>query len=795
MVENAGEPQGTLPLLPLRSMVLFPGLGQPVDLARATSVAAVRAARQGARGHRRGARILVATQREAMVERPRQHDLQPVAVVAEILQVLQGVPGRVTAIVRGLHRANILEVHEADDFFEASFQRCHDRMGDPTLAYALAGAVQDLARQHDELLPQSAKTKQRAHTLMLIENERAPGAMADLAASHIELESDERVRLLLELHVTERLRQLMELLSHRMNVLRVKRDLDKHVRDHLSRHEHEALLRHKLRAIQSELGRDDDDDGGRTEIHDRLEKKTLSDEARTVAERELARLARMNPSSNEANIARTYLEWLADLPWGTQDATEDRLDIPAARELLERAHHGLFRVKKRIIEYLSVRKLAPGIRGPILCLVGPPGVGKTSLGRSIADALDRRFVRISLGGLRDDAEIRGHRRTYVGAMPGRVIQAMKRAGSTNPVILLDELDKLVAPDLRGDPAGAMLEVLDPEQNDGFEDHYLGLGYDLSRVIFVATANDGSRIPDVLRDRLEIIEVSGYTTTEKVAIARDHLLPRVRKDIGLHANLEIGDEVILALATEHTRESGVRDLQRKIEALLRDVAMGIVEGRGAPERLSLEDVTRILGPPKFHPEVAGGEPPIGVVCGLGWTSSGGRLLFVEAILTDGDGKIRLTGKLGEVMQESGQTAISLVRSMAETLGIPNDFLSHHDIHVHLPQGAVPKDGPSAGVTTTTALVSALTRRRVRTDVAMTGEITLRGRVLAIGGVREKVVAAHRAGIREVILPLANRKDEPNIPEAVLADMQLHYVSEVGQVLEHALADPAPAEAAQ
>jgi ATP-dependent Lon protease len=468
------------------------------------------------------------------------------------------------------------------------------------------------------------------------------------------------------------------------------------------------------------------------------------------------------------------------------------LDVKAARSILEEDHYGLAKAKRRIIEYLGVRQLAPDLRGPILCLVGPPGVGKTSLARSVARALERRFVRISLGGLRDEAEIRGHRRTYVGSMPGRILQAMKRAGSTNPVLLLDEIDKLVAPDLRGDPAGALLEILDPETNATFEDHYLGVPYDLSRVLFFCTANDGSRIPAVLRDRLEVIELSGYTNLEKLSICRRWLLPRAHRESGLPGVVpRMDDAVIDALTSEYTRESGVRGLERVTEALLRDLAMGVAEGQPVPEELRLADLRRVLGPPKYLPEIVEREPPVGVVAGLGWTATGGRLLMVEAQVSPGDGRVRLTGKLGEVMKESGQTALSLLRSRGEALGLARDFFATHDVHVHFPQGAVPKDGPSAGVTTTTALYSALTRMRVRTDIAMTGEVTLHGRVLPIGGVREKLVAAYRAGIREVILPAGNRKDEPDIPDEVRREVRLHFVEHIDEVLRLALLPPAAA----
>lgn len=771
-------------------MTLLPGIGQPVELGRAASVEAVRMARDLPSDDPCHRLVLVATQREEITEHPGLEDVYPVGVLAEITQALLGVGSRMTAIVRGIERVHILGVDRRQPPPLARFQRAHEPMGDPTMAYALAGTLQDMVKQYDNLLPSSSQSKQRSQGLSIIAAERGPSRIADLCAAHVGLDPEHLAELLHELTITERLRKVVEFVSRKIHVLEVKRDLDRHVRDHLSRHEQEALLRHKLRAIQSELGQDDDDNG-LGELDSRLDHADLPDDARAIADRELNRLRRMNPQSGEATIVRTYLELMADLPWSDTTATPDSLDIPAARNLLEREHYGLDKVKKRILEYLCVRKLAPEKRGPILCLAGPPGVGKTSLARSVAETLGREFVRISLGGVRDDSEIRGHRRTYVGSLPGRLISAMKRAGTKNPVFLLDEIDKLGGPDHRGDPAGALLEALDPEQNDAFEDHYLATPFDLSRVIFLTTANDLHRIPHVLRDRLEVIELSGYTVEEKIAIGRDYLLPRALADHGLaDESLTLGDDLLLSLATEYTRESGVRNLQRELEGLLRDLAMEIARGQPPKSRLDRDDLLRILGPPKYYDEHADQVPALGVVNGLGWTPTGGRLLIVETTLTLGDGQLRLTGRLGDVMRESAQTALSLVRSTAEQLGVDPRFVERHDVHVHLPAGAVPKDGPSAGVTLTTALVSVLTGRPVRHDIAMTGEVTLRGRVLAIGGVREKVLAAHRAGLRDVILPHRNAKDEPDIPEPVRKDLRIHYVNRIEQVLELCLLDPEP-----
>ncbi len=771
-----------------------------MELGRHASVDAIRVARERPKDDPRHRLIIVATQREELTERPTLDDLYPVGVLAEVTQALLGVGSRMTAIVRGIERVHILELDRTSSPSVVRYQRAHEPMGDPTLAYAMAGTLQDLVRQHDGLLPTNSQSKQRTQAMAVINAERAPARIADLCATHVGLDPTELAELLHELTVTERLRKVLEFVSHRIHVLQVKRDLDRHVRDHLSRHEQEALLRHKLRAIQSELG--DDDDGGLGELDARLDEADLPADARVIVDRELGRLRRMNPQSGEATIVRTYLELVADLPWGDHTATPDSLDIGAARDLLARDHYGLEKVKRRIIEYLCVRKLAPKKRGPILCLAGPPGVGKTSLARSIAETLGRKFVRVSLGGVRDDSEIRGHRRTYVGALPGRMIQSMKRAGTKNPVFLLDEIDKLGGAEMRGDPAGALLEALDPEQNDAFEDHYLATAFDLSHVIFVCTANDLHKIPPVLRDRLEVIELGGYTVEEKIAIGRDYLLPRTLEDHGLEQTAPaVPEDVLLSLATEYTRESGVRNLQRVLEALLRDTAMELAQGDTPRTTLSRDDLSRVLGPPKFYDELVDHEPSPGVVTGLGWTPTGGRLLFVEVSLTSsvsGEGKLRLTGRLGDVMRESAQTALSLVRSDAERFGLDARDIASRDVHMHVPAGAVPKDGPSAGITLTTALVSALTRRPARTDIAMTGEVTLHGHVLAIGGVREKVLAAHRAGIRDVILPRRNAKDEPDIPKAVRTDLRIHYVDHIDDVLGLCLLEPEPeldADAAQ
>jgi ATP-dependent Lon protease len=828
---------GVLPLLPLRSAVLFPGVSMPVDLGRPASVEAVR--RATAHGRRLGPpnQVIVAIQRDPMNDQPALADLYPIATITRIVQVLRGLPGRMTVIVRGLERVVIDGLERVDGCDLVRFRRAAAGLGNPTMNTALAGVLRDLVKRHEAQLPASRAGQQRQESVQEIMDEREPGVVGDLVANLVELETRDRVALLQQLDLTERLRRLIELVAQRCNELEVKRDIDRSVRDHLSRHEHEAVLRHKLRAIQAELG-DDDPDSWLDELSERLDQMVLPEHVQVAVERELARLERMNPQSSEAMIARTYLEWVADLPWLIRNNPPQRgdLDLAAARARLDADHHGLEKVKKRVLEYLAVRKLAPDQRGPLLCFAGPPGVGKTTLARSIATTLRREFVRISLGGVRDDAEIRGHRRTYVGALPGRLIQAMKAAGTPDPVILLDEIDKLSGADLRGDPASALLEALDPEQNDSFEDHYLGLPFDLSRVVFICTANEVGAIPAVLRDRLEFIRLSGYTLEEKLAIAKRHLLPKELRDNGLMPELladeepapgslreqrarntsllasirregddpvpgdprppvVIDDAAIELLATEYTRESGVRNLQRQLAALLRDVAMQKAEGKvGLDEvvQIGVAELSRVLGPPRYGEELMGIGPRVGVCTGLGWTPTGGRLLFVEVSTVPGKGMLRLTGSLGDVMKESAQAALSLIRSQARRFGVEHIAFDKRDVHVHLPSGGIPKDGPSAGIALTTALVSALGGRPVRHDIAMTGEVTLRGHVLPVGGVREKLLAAHRAGIRDVILPSRNRKDEPELPEAARKDLRLHFVAHVDEVLELALLD-APARA--
>jgi ATP-dependent Lon protease len=606
-----------------------------------------------------------------------------------------------------------------------------------------------------------------------------PGTLADMVISHLNVPHQEKQEALETLDIRERLHKILKALTHQVEILELGQKIQAEVRDRMDKAQREYFLREQLKVIRKELGEAEGIEAEVEELQKKIEKKELPDYVREEAQKELKRLSRIHPTSAEYTVIRNYLDWLLELPW--LESTEDRLDLKKAREILDRDHYDLEKVKKRILEHLAVLKLKPDMKGPILCFVGPPGVGKTSLGRSIAEALGRKFLRISLGGVRDEAEIRGHRRTYVGAMPGRIIQGLRRVGVNNPVFMLDEIDKLGA-DFRGDPAAALLEVLDPEQNQSFSDHYLELPFDLSRVMFIATANVLDTIPTPLLDRMEIIEIPGYTEEDKLKIARYYLVPRQLEAHGLtKKHLRFTERALAKIITYYTREAGVRNLEREIGAVCRAVAKEVAEGRTEPVTVRVKEVERYLGPPKFLPEVAERVKVPGVAIGLAWTPVGGEILFVEATRMKGTGRLILTGKLGEVMRESAETALSYLRSRAQELGIEEDLFSKVDVHIHVPAGAIPKDGPSAGITMLSALVSLFTGRTVRHDVAMTGEITLRGLVLPVGGIKEKVLAAKRAGIKEVILPKRNEKDLLDVPKEAREKLTFHLVSRVEEAL--------------
>ena len=619
-----------------------------------------------------------------------------------------------------------------------------------------------------------------------------PGVLADLVASVINATIEEKQKILEILDVKERLREVTRLVNHQVEILELGSKIQSQVKDDMDKSQREYYLRQQLAAIRKELGETDDEKVEVEEYRAKIEKKNLPEEAKKEAERELARLSRMHPSSAEYTVSATYLDWMTALPWN--EKTEDNLDIKKARRVLDEDHYGLEKAKKRIIEYLAVRKLKPDTKGPILCFAGPPGTGKTSLGHSIGRALGRKFIRISLGGIRDEAEIRGHRRTYVGALPGRIIQGIRRAESNNPVFMLDEIDKLGS-DFRGDPSSALLEVLDPEQNFSFADHYLDVPFDLSHVMFITTANMLETIPPALRDRLEVIELTGYTIDEKIRIAQRYLIPRQTEANGLKPDqIRITKSALSHIITGYTREAGVRNLEREIAAICRGVASQIAEGDVEKASITARDIHRFLGPVRITSEAAARTSKPGVVMGLAWTPTGGDVLFIEATSMKGKGGLTLTGQLGDVMKESATAALSFIRANAEELGIAKDFFEGMDIHIHVPSGAIPKDGPSAGVTMLTALVTLLTNRTVKKDLAMTGEITLRGLVLPIGGIKEKVLAAHRAGVKTLILPKWNRKDLEEVPAKVWKEITFHFVDEMMEVLRIAM-DKAPDPPAQ
>ena len=769
-----------LPVLPLRNLVLFPGVVMPVDVGRASSLRLV----DDVVGRGASARLVVTTQREAQVDEPRPEDLHTIGVEAEVLKVVKLADTRVTVVLRGVERVKLVEFVKRTPYLSAQVQPIPDTIDNSVEVEGLAMAVRESAKQMIALSPEIPD-----EAANVLEQIKDPGRLADLSAANLDLSADDRLALLSEPSVSARLGKVLTALRHRIEVFKVKEKIDTQVREEFSRNQREVVLRQKMKAIQNELGELGDESEDAEEWERKIKEAGMPDEAEKAAKKQLGRLKSMPSASAEYTVVRTYLEWLVELPWSKQ--TADKLDLPEARAILDKDHYDLDRVKKRIIEYLAVRKLAPNKKGPILCLVGPPGVGKTSLGKSIARALGREFYRMSLGGIHDEAEIRGHRRTYIGALPGRIIQAMKRAGTKNPVIVLDEIDKLGA-DFRGDPSAALLEVLDPEQNNTFSDHYLEVPFDLSRVLWIATANMLDPIPPALRDRLEIIELPGYTHTEKRSIARAFLLPKQLAEHGLtEHHLTLTDYALDEIIEHYTREAGVRSLEREIASVCRGIAVKVAAGTDYKTAIEASDIAEFLGPEKFESEVAERTEVPGVATGLAWTAVGGDILFVEVTRMVGKGNLVMTGQLGNVMKESAQAAASYVRSHAEELGINPNFFEKADLHIHVPAGGTPKDGPSAGVTLLTAMVSLLTGRRVRHDVAMTGEISLRGNVLPVGGIKEKILAAHRAGLKRVILPERNRKDLVDVPDEIKNTLDLRFARRMNEVIELAL-EPASDE---
>jgi len=766
-----------LPVLPIRNAVLFPGAVAPFDVGREKSVALVENIENLTQPI-----IAIFAQRDPATDDPGQSDLYPVGVAARVLKALKHSSGNYSLILQGLVRVRMERMLKETPFLEARISRLDEPKTEDVESEALAMSLRDVAKQVIQLMPELPR-----EAGALIDSIQEPGQLADLVAANLDAPVEEKAQLLETVDSKERIRKVLRLLTRQLEILKMRERINSQIKEEMGKNQREYVLRQQLKAIKEELGEEDGDQGDLDALEERITKAHLPKEADQTARKQLKRLRSMQVGSAEYTVVRTYIDWILDIPWTKE--TTDNLDIAQVRQVLDEDHSGLEKVKKRIVEYLAVRKLKKDKKGPILCLIGPPGVGKTSLGRSVARALGRKFVRVSLGGVHDEAAIRGHRRTYVGALPGQVIQSMKKATTVNPVFMLDEIDK-IGHDFRGDPAAALLEVLDPEQNDTFSDHYLEVPYDLSKVMFIATANVGDTIPAPLKDRMEIIEIPGYTRREKLDIARDHLLPKQLDEHGITSEkLDFQDGALESIIDHYTREAGVRNLERQVAAAIRGIAVKVAEGEAGPWALTQEeDLRPYLGPPRFTSEVAERTDEPGVATGLAWTAVGGEILFIEATRMHGTGKMQLTGQLGEVMKESAQAAMSYVRTRAKALHIPEDFLEKSDVHIHIPAGAMPKDGPSAGVTMMTALVSLLTKIRVRHDVAMTGEITLRGRVLPVGGIKEKVLAAHRAGIKRVILPERNQADIEEIPKEIRESLEFFPVTKMDEVLANALEEP-------
>jgi ATP-dependent Lon protease len=785
MNKPPGEPQpeeaikipDVLPVLPLKDTVVFPYIILPLSVGRDKSVLAVDRALSESRV------IMLVAQRDAATDNPGEPDLFEVGTAAVIMRMLKLPDGRIRILVQGLARARVQHISQMEPYLQAKIERIEEPRPE-------AGPleVEALVRSVKESLDRAVTLGKgiSPEVMVIAANLEDAGRLADLAASNLELKLAEAQGVLETIDPIARLRKVSDLLAREIQVLTMQQEISSQARGEIDRSQREYFLRQQLKAIQQELGEGEELAEEIANYRKLADEKQLPEEAREELERQIRRLERSHPESAETQIIRTYLDWLTTLPWTT--FSEDDLDLVHAQGVLDEDHYDLEKIKERILEYLAVRKLKPDTRGPILCFVGPPGVGKTSLGRSIARSLGRKFVRISLGGVRDEAEIRGHRRTYVGALPGRIIQGVRQAGTSNPVFVLDEIDKIGA-DFRGDPSSALLEVLDPEQNWSFVDHYLGIPYDLSKVMFIATANMLEPIQPAFLDRMEVIRLTGYTQEEKVRIARLHLLPKQTKENGLTPEqIAFSDEAIAAVIAGYTKEAGLRNLEREIAAICRKVAVKVA--RGETERMAIDpaQVEELLGARKHFAEELLNRDRVGVATGLAWTAVGGDLLFIEVVAVPGKGQLLLTGQLGDVMKESAQAAVSYARSYAALHGLGDDFFAKHDLHVHVPAGSIPKDGPSAGITIGTAILSVLTGKPINRRVAMTGEITLRGDVLPIGGLKEKTLAAKLAGIHTVLVPKLNRRDLAEIPAAITDGLTFHFVDHMDEVLKLALLDP-------
>jgi ATP-dependent Lon protease len=761
----------SLPLLPLRGVLVFPFMVIHLDVGREKSIAALDQAMVADK------QILLASQEDAQTDDPVPEEIYSVGTIAEIKQLLKLPGGTVRVLVEGISRARVEKYIAVEPYYQVEVTEYLETEEKTPEVEAL---TRSLVFQFEQYVKLSKKIP--AETVVSIITIEDAGRLSDLIASHLTIKLADKQRILDAVEVRERLETINGILAKEIEILELERKINARVRKQMEKTQKEYYLREQLRAIQKELGeREEGSDG--LEYRERIEEADLPEDVAEKALKEVERLEKMPAMAAEAAVVRTYLDWLLELPWRKQ--TKDRLDLDQAQKILDEDHYGLKKVKERILEYLAVRQLAQKLKGPILCLVGPPGVGKTSLAKSIARALERKFVRISLGGVRDEAEIRGHRRTYVGALPGRIIQGMRQAGSKNPVFLLDEIDKM-SMDFRGDPSAALLEVLDPEQNNVFSDHYIEIPFDLSHVFFITTANTTHTIPSALLDRMEVIHLPGYTEEEKINIGMRYLLPKQRQEHGLQKKqMTLSENALKKVIREYTREAGVRNLERSLAAICRKAAREIVQERVQRVRVTHRNLKRYLGIPRFRYGIAGQEDEVGVATGLAWTEVGGDVLSIEVSIVPGKGKLTLTGQLGDVMRESAQAGFSYIRSRAGYLQISDTFPEQMDIHIHIPEGAIPKDGPSAGITMATALASALTQKAVRADVAMTGEITLRGRILPVGGVKEKILAAHRAGVKKILLPVENRRDLEEIPANVKRDLKFIFVEHMDQVLKEAL----------
>ncbi len=774
-VENEPvEIPNVLPLLPVRDIVVYSYMFLPLFVGRENSIKAVEEALEKDR------LILLATQKDPSKDSPEPNDVYEVGTIAMIMKKLKLPDNRIKILVQGISKAKIIKYTQTSPVFHVEIEKIVEEVPEE-LSVELEALMRNIKEQCEKIL--SLKGLVSPEVMEVLDNVTDPGRLADLVASNLKLRLEESQKILEVFDPIKRLEKVSDYLSKELELSTVQAKIQTQAKEEMSKTQREYFLREQLRAIKSELGDIDEKGQEIQEFSDKIKKAKMPKAAEEESRKQLARLDQMHPDSAEASIVRTYLDWMVDIPWSK--STKDKLDITKAKEILDEDHFDLEKVKERILEYLSVRKLNKKMKGPILCFAGPPGVGKTSLGKSIAKALGREFVRISLGGIRDEAEIRGHRRTYIGALPGRIIQGLKQAGSNNPIFMMDEIDK-VGTDFRGDPSAALLEVLDPEQNFAFSDHYLNITFDLSNVMFITTANMVEPIMSALKDRMEIIELSGYTDEEKLKISRQFLIPRQLKENGITAKfIKLSDEAILSIINQYTAEAGLRNLEREIGTVCRKVARKVAEGSNALHKIKKTNLPKYLGTPKRLPEEEQQKDEVGIATGLAWTQTGGEILYIETTLMKGKGGLVLTGSLGDVMKESAQAALSYLKSNAKEFGINHSVFEKNDIHIHVPAGAIPKDGPSAGITLATSLISAITQVPISKAIAMTGEITLRGRVLPIGGLKEKALAALRHNISDIIVPERNQKDLDDIPETIKKNINFIFVKHIDEVIDKAL----------